>query len=369
MSVPFLDLKLQYQQIKDELQPLLQDLYESQQFVLGIPVSEFESTFAQYCGSAEAIGVASGTDALSISLEALDIGAGDEVITSAFTFIASAGAVVSCGAKPVFVDIDPVTFNLDPNQVEDKITKKTKAIIPVHLFGLAADMKSLLEISETSGIPLIEDACQAVGAEYQQQKVGTFGRTGCFSFFPTKNLGGFGDGGMVTTEDEKLAEKIRMIRVHGSKERYKSEVIGRNVRLDALQAIILDVKLKYLDEWNNKRRSIAQFYNEQLKSLPMTLPLESPGYHSVYNQYTVRVENRDQLVDHLVEKEIGYSIYYPIPLHLQPCYDYLGYKKGDFPESEKAADSVLSLPIYPELKTEQLKEVAQTLGAFYVKVG
>lgn len=368
MSVPFLDLKLQYQQFKDELQPLLDDLYASQQFVLGIPVSEFESTFAQYCGSAEAIGVSSGTDALMVSLQALGVGPGDEVITSAFTFVASGSSISALGAKPVFVDIDPETFNLNPKEVLNKITKKTKVVIPVHLFGLSADMNPLLEIARETGVAIVEDACQSAGAEYQQQKVGTFGTTGCFSFFPTKNLGGFGDGGMVITDNEALAEQIRMIRVHGSKERYRSDIIGRNLRLDALQAIVLDVKLKYLDQWNNRRREIAHFYNEKLKPLPVTLPLEHPGYHSVYNQYTIRVEERDKLIPYLEDKGIGYSVYYPIPLHLQPCYAFLGYAKGDFPESEKAAETVLSLPIFPELTQKQLNEVVQALEGFYAQV-
>lgn len=367
MPVPFLDLKPQYQTIKEELHPLLNDLYASQQFILGIPVTEFESRFAQYCDSEEAVGVSSGTDALILSLQALGIGAGDEVITSSFTFIASASSISSVGAKPVFVDIDPETFNLDLNQVADKMNSKTKAIIPVHLFGLPADMKPLVSIAKKAGVAIIEDACQAVGAEYQQKKVGTFGKTGCFSFFPTKNLGGFGDGGMVVTDDKKLAETMRMIRVHGSntKDRYRSEIVGRNLRLDALQAIVLDVKIKYLDQWNNRRREIAKFYSENLKGLPLSLPLEHPGYHSVFNQYTIRVPDRDKLIPYLNKKEIGYSIYYPIPLHLQPCYASLGHKKGDFPEAEKAAETVLSLPIYPELTSAQLEEVAKALKNFY----
>lgn len=369
MAVPFLNLKPQYQTIKDELKPLLDDLFESQQFILGIPVSEFESLFAQYCGSAEAVGVSSGTDALIISLMALGIGPGDEVLTSPFSFIASAGCITAVGATPVFADIDSETYNIDPEALEKKITKKTKAIIPVHLYGLPADMNPIMEIANKKKIPVIEDACQSVGAEYQQQKVGTFGKTGCFSFFPTKNLGAFGDGGIVVTEDEALAKKMRKIRVHGSKSRYESELLGRNMRLDALQAIVLDVKMKYLDEWNNRRRSIAKFYSEKLASLPVELPLEHPGFHSVFNQYTIRVLNRDKLISYLEEKEIGYSVYYPIPIHLQPCYDFLGYKKGDFPEAEMAAESVLSLPIYPELTEAQLHEVVQALEAFYVKVG
>lgn len=369
MAVPFLDLKAQYRTIQDEIEKAVLEVCRSQQFILGKTVEEFEQAFAEYCGTTHAVGVASGTDALILSLRAVGIGPGDEVITTPFSFYATAGAISLVGARPVFADIDPQTLNIDPVQIKRKITKKTKAILPVHLFGLCADMDSILALARKHKIAVVEDACQAIGASYNGKKAGSLGDLGGFSFFPTKNLGGFGDGGIITTSDAKLAQKLRMLREHGSQRKYYSEILGTNSRLDVVQAAILLVKLKYLDQWTLRRNQNANYYNQALKSLPLTLPQPRDGTQSVYHQYTVQTDNRDKLAAHLEEKGIGHAIYYPVPLHLQKCYASLGYKKGDFPVGEAAAEKVLSLPIYPELTREQLREVCESVEAFYVPVG
>lgn len=335
----FIDLKAQYQTIKPEINKAIQKVLNSGQFILGQEVEKFEQEIAKYLGVEYAIGVASGTDALLLSLIALDIKKGDEVITTAFSFIATANTIARVGAKPIFVDINPKTFNIDASKIQEKITKKTKAIIPVHLYGQVADMDAIKKFK----VPIIEDACQAIGAEYKNKKAGTIGNLGCFSFYPTKNLGACGDGGLVTTNNKQYAEKIKILRAHGAQQKYYHQEIGLNSRLDELQAAILGVKLRHLDKWNNQRIKNAKKYNKLLSKFVIT-PDYKKGH--VYHQYTIRVKKRDKLKAYLEKHNIPIAIYYPVPLHLQKCFKYLGYKKGDFPEAEKAAKEVLSLPIY-----------------------
>lgn len=369
MAVEFLDLKPQYQQIRGEIDQAVQKVCESQQFILGPIVEDFENAFAQFCGVPYAVGVSSGTDALQLALKTAGVGPGDEVITTPFSFIATAEAISLLGAIPVFTDIDPKTFNLDPALIEEKITDKTKAILPVHLYGLCADMNPILEIAQKRNLKVIEDACQAVGAQYRGKPAGAMGDLGCFSLFPTKNLGGFGDGGVIVTRNEKVAEKLRMLRMHGSRERYIHEAVGMNARLDVIQAAVCRVKLKYLNQWNGRRREIAEYYKNHLKDLPLQLPEIPEGLQPVFHQFTIQTPLRDKLASFLKEKEIGTMTFYPLPIPFQICYDHLGYKKGDLPAAEKAAKEVLSLPVYPELTETQLKEVVEALEAFYVRVG
>ena len=369
MKVPLLDLKGQYQSLKKEIQPVIEEICESQGFILGPRVESFEKKAAAYLSAGFAIGVASGTDALLLALMALDVKPGDEVITSPFTFFATTGSISRLGALPVFVDIRPDTFNLDEKKVAAKIGPRTRAIIPVHLYGQAVEMETLMKVARDAGVPVIEDAAQAIGAKYQGRMAGTIGVYGCFSFFPSKNLGGFGDGGMVTAELPAMAEKIRSLRVHGSLRRYFHDEIGCNSRLDALQAAVLEIKLKYLDGWTAKRRKNAAFYDRSFaaaglgeKVIP---PVSLPGNFHVYNQYVIRAKKRDALKNALTEAGIGTEIYYPLPLHLQKCYESLGQKKGDFPESEKASLETLALPIYPELIQDQQAYVVETIKKFY----
>jgi dTDP-4-amino-4,6-dideoxygalactose transaminase len=327
--------------------------------------------FATYTGSAHGIGVASGSDALLLALMALGVKAGDEVVTVPFTFFATAGAISRLGAKPVFIDIRPDDFNMDPALLERAITKRTKAIIPVHLFGQCADMDAINAIARRHNIGVIEDACQAIGARQKGRHAGVLGDVACFSFFPSKNLGGFGDAGMVTTNDKALAESIAMLRVHGSRVRYVHEAIGINSRLDALQAAVLLVKLKHLDQWAEGRRRNAaryvQLFSEAKLADRLTLPAVGPDNFHVFNQFTIRVQKRDELRSYLKDQGVGSEVYYPLPLHLQNCYRDLGYQKGAFPQSERAAEEVLSLPIYAELSDEQLQYVVQTIASFYRK--
>lgn len=342
---------------------------DEQGFVLGPRVAALEDALAKYVGSTHAVGVASGSDALLLALMAMGVQAGDEVVTVPFTFFATGGAISRLGAKPVFIDIRPDTFNLDPGLLERAITPRTKAIIPVHLFGQCADMDAINSIAKRKQIGVIEDACQAIGAARKGVRAGVLGDVGCFSFFPTKNLGGFGDGGLVTTNDPALADAIAMLRVHGSRVRYVHERIGINSRLDALQAAVLLVKLKYLDQWTEGRRRNAARYERlfaEAKLLDhMTLPkIEAENFH-VFNQYTIRVQKRDELRAHLKDKGVGTEVYYPFPLHLQNCYRDLGYSKGAFPVCERAAEEVLSLPIYAELREEQQACVVQVIADFY----
>jgi dTDP-4-amino-4,6-dideoxygalactose transaminase len=369
MNIPLLDLKAQYQPIRSEILAAIETTCDEQGFILGPRVVALEQAVTTYVGSRSAIGVASGSDALLLSLMALGVKAGDEVITVPFTFFATAGAISRLGAKPVFVDIRSDTFNMDAALLDRAITARTKAIIPVHLFGQCADMEAIGGIARRRGIGVIEDACQAIGAARGQARAGVLGDLACFSFFPSKNLGGFGDGGMVTTNDKELADSIAMLRVHGSRVRYMHETVGINSRLDALQAAILSVKLKYLDQWAEGRRRNAARYHQLFADAKLldrvTLPVVDGSSHHVFNQFTVRVPKRDQLRTHLKEKGVGTEVYYPLPMHLQNCYRELGHQKGSFPISEQAAAEVLSLPIYAELKAEQLVYVVQSVAEFY----
>jgi dTDP-4-amino-4,6-dideoxygalactose transaminase len=367
MKVPFLDLKRQYNAIKKEIDEAVFSVLSNTQFILGPEVKNFEEKVAAYCGTKFATGVASGTDALLLSLRACGVNPGDEIITTGFSFFASAGVISRLGANPVFVDIDPETYNINPDQIEKKITPKTKAIMPVHLFGQCADMDPIMDIAKRHSLKVVEDAAQAIGAEYKGRKAGAIGDFGCFSFFPSKNLGGAGDGGMVVTNDPDMAEMVRVLRVHGSKPKYYHSIVGYNSRLDTIQAAILSVKLKYLDEWTKKRRKHAEVYNSALKDLEMITPKEESFNYHIYNQYTIAVKNRDELRNYLKEKQIGHDIYYPVPLHLQECYKFLGYKKGDLPVSEKKAEEVVSIPIYPELTEDEQEYVITTIKEFMTR--
>lgn len=369
MNIPLLDLKAQFQPLRQEILAAIEAVCDEQGFVLGSRLVSFEQAIAGYIGARYAIGCASGSDALLLSLMALGVGNGDEVVTVPFTFFATAGAVSRLGAKPVFIDIQADTLNLDPTQLEGAITSRTKAIIPVHLFGQCADMKTIMQIARAKGIPVIEDACQAIGAAQGGRRAGVLGDTGCFSFFPSKNLGGFGDGGLITTDDQNLADALSMLRVHGSRVRYLHEAMGINSRLDTLQAVILHIKLKYLDQWAEGRRRNAVVYQELFEKAGLndrvTLPVtESENFH-VYNQYTIRASRRDDLRSFLKEHGVGTEIYYPLPMHLQNCYKDLGHRKGSFPVSERAAEEVLSLPIYAELSQDQLSYVVKMIADFY----
>lgn len=369
MNIPLLDLKAQYQPIRSEILAAIESTCDEQGFILGPRVVALEEAVSAYVGSRAAVGVASGSDALLLSLMALGVKAGDEVITVPFTFFATAGAISRLGAKPVFVDIRPDTFNMDSGLIERAMTARTKAIIPVHLFGQCVDMEAIGEIAKRRGIGVIEDACQAIGAARGRSRAGVLGDLACFSFFPSKNLGGFGDGGMVTTNNKELADAVAMLRVHGSRVRYVHEVIGINSRLDALQAAVLSVKLKYLDQWAEGRRRNASRYRQLFTDAKLLdrvkLPVVEEANHHVFNQFTVRVPKRDQLRAYLKERGVGTEVYYPLPLHLQNCYRELGYQKGSFPISEQAAAEVLSLPIYAELKADQLAYVVQSIAEFY----
>lgn len=369
MNIPLLDLKAQFQPLRQEILSAIEMVCDEQGFVLGQRLVAFEEAMAKYIGVRYAIGCASGSDALLLSLMALGVRQGDEVITVPFTFFATAGAISRLGARPVFVDIQPDTLNLDPMQLEQAITSRTKAIIPVHLFGQCADMKTITEIAHAKRIPVIEDACQAIGAGQDGKRAGVLGDTACFSFFPSKNLGGFGDGGLVTTNDQTLGDALSMLRVHGSRVRYLHDVIGINSRLDTLQAVILQIKLKYLDQWAEGRRRNAAIYDRLFAETGLTdrvtVPITQKGNFHVYNQYTIRVTKRDDLRSYLKEAGIGTEIYYPLPMHLQNCFKDLGYQKGSFPVSERAAEEVLSLPIYAELRQDQLAYVVETIAEFF----
>ena len=369
MGVPLLDLKAQYRTIRGEIEKEIAEVFESQYFILGPKVAELESQIAKYSQAKHAVGVSSGTDALIIALMSEGIGAGDEVVTTPFTFFATAGSVHRVGAKPVFVDIEPNSFNIDPTRIEAAITDKTKAILPVHLFGQMADMDPILDIANAHKLPVIEDAAQAIGAEDKGRRAGSLGAYGCFSFFPSKNLGGAGDGGIVTTQEDEREQTLIKMRVHGGVQMYHHEFVGGNFRIDALQAAVVKVKLKYLDSWTEGRQKNAKIYDRLLTDagVPEKGVVLPPviGSRHIFNQYTLRAPDRDGLVAHLKEKGVGCSVYYPVPMHMQECFRYLGYKEGDFPESEKAAKEVISLPIYPELTQEQLEEVVSAVAEFY----
>ena len=374
MKVPFLDLKAQYQKIKKDIDQAIGEVVSEQHFILGPKVEALEETIAAYSSARYGIGVASGSDALALSLLALGIGSGDEVITTPFTFFATAGSVSKVGAKPVFVDIDPKTYNLDPSKIEERITSSTKAVMPVHLFGQCADMEPIKELAQRHNLWTIEDAAQAIGSDYKKdstpsQRAGSIGDVGCFSFYPSKNLGGFGDGGMVTTDDEELARRLKLLRVHGASSKYYYQSIGVNSRLDALQAAVLLTKFRFLEEWTNKRRENAAYYDQlfeksDYQSLGIELPHVQYNNRHIYNQYVIRVPKRDELREFLTQEGIGTDVYYPLPLHLQECYRDLGYKEGDFPHAEKAARDTLALPIYPELTREQQEYVVSKVAEF-----
>ena len=365
MQIPILDLKAQYNTIKEEIMQEIADVCESQMFCLGPKVVEFEENIAEYLGCKYAIGVSSGSDALLISLMALELKPGDEVITTPFSFFATAGAVARLGASLVFVDIEPDSYNINPEQIEEKITKLTRAIIPVHLFGQVAKMKPISAIADRYNLAVIEDAAQAIGAVQDGVKAGNFGDFGCFSFYPTKNLGGFGDGGLVTTNSQNFAEKLKLLRTHGESPRYFYKTMGGNFRLDAIQAAVLNVKLKYLDKWNEKRRLNAAIYDKIFASSPVNTPEIDSNNISIYHQYTITAPKRDQLQKYLAGNGIGSAVFYPKPLHVQECFSGIGYRQGDLPVVEKLCSEVLSLPIYPELKTEQIEYVAEMVLKFY----
>jgi len=363
VNVPMADIKLQDKALRDSIQKEISEVIDSAHFILGENVRQFEYEMAKYIGVAHSVGVASGTDALLLSLMALNIGKHDEVIVTPYTMLASISCVSRVGATPVFVDVNPRTFNIDPNKIGNKITDKTRAIIPVHLFGQSAEMDSIIEIAKRHSLRIIEDACQAIGAEYKARKVGSIGDIGCFSFFPTKNLGGYGDGGMVTTNSEKIAEKIRLLRTHGAKPKYTHSTIGLNSRLDEVQAAILRVKLTKIDEWNDMRRNNAKLYNELLSGT-VTAPFEGEFNKHVYHQYTILANHRDELQAYLKTKGVSSEIYYPLPAHLQECYAGLGYKRGDLSVSEELSSRVLSLPVFPGLTTTQIEYVCQMINEF-----
>ncbi|MCL5774007.1 MAG: DegT/DnrJ/EryC1/StrS family aminotransferase [Firmicutes bacterium] len=365
MNIPILDLKEQYQSIKSEINEAVGKVLGETQFILGPEVKKLEEEIAEFIGTKYAVGVASGTDALHLALRAMGVGKGDEVITTPFTFIATAETVLLAGAVPVFADINPDTFNIDPESIEKKLTSKTKAIIPVHLYGQCADMDKIMNIARKHNLKVLEDCAQSFGAEFKGKKAGSFGDTSAFSFFPTKNLGCFGDGGMVLTNSEEVAENLKMLRGHGSKVRYYHDIEGFNSRLDTLQAAILRVKLKYINEWNEKRRNAAHLYNKLIKDSGVKTPVESGEGKHVYHQYTIKCKKRNELKDFLAGAGITSMIYYPLSLHQQKVFECLGYKKGDFPRSEKVQDEVLSLPIFPELGEERIKIISEKINEFY----
>lgn len=386
MEVPLLDLKGQYQALKAEILPVIEKVCASQNFILGAYVKELEQRVAAYSQAAHGIGMSSGTDALLVALMALEVGHGDEVLTTPYTFFATGGTVARVGAKPVYVDIDPATYNISPRAVQafidascdfkggKLVNRKSgghiKVLMPVHLYGQVADMKPLMEIAKKYNLKVIEDAAQAIGSEYaDKRRAGTIGDIGCFSFFPSKNLGAFGDAGLCTANDAELAEKLRILRVHGGKPKYYHAVIGGNFRIDELQAAVLCVKLNHLDSWTEGRQKNARFYDQAFAraglTSKVTLPVTVPGQRHIYNQYVIRVPERDKLKTHLGEAGIGTEIYYPVPLHVQKCFAYLGGKEGDCPESERAARDTLAIPIYPELRQEQLQYVVDTIARFY----
>jgi len=359
--VPFVDLRRQYKSIKREIDNKISFLINNSAFILGEELDGFEKEFAEFCDAKYAVGVSSGTDAITIALRSLNIGYGDEVITVPNTFIATAEAISLTGARPVFVDINEEDYNINIGLIEEKITERTKAIIPVHLFGQPADIKGVMDIAASNNLFVIEDACQAHGAEFKNKKVGTFGEVGCFSFYPGKNLGAYGDGGAAVTNDEEIYRKILAMRSHGEVEKNQHEVIGSTNRLDNLQAGILRVKLKYLNEWNDKRRENASIYRKYLSDMELIVPEELEERKHVYHLFIIRVKNRDKVRERLFNRGIATGIHYLIPIHLQNAYKFLGYKEGDFQVSEKVAKEILSLPMFPELTEDQIKYVCNSL--------
>ena len=370
-KVPLLDLQAQYETIRDEVRRAVDRVFDSQHFVLGAEVQVLEEEIARYSQTRFAIGCASGSDALLLALMSCGVGAGDEVITTPFSFFATGGAIARLGARPVFVDIDYRTFNLDPALVEAAMSEHTKAIVPVHLYGQCAEMDSLIELTQPRGIPIIEDAAQAIGAEDRRRRAGSMGTIGCFSFYPSKNLGGAGDGGMLVTDDLEHARRLHMLRVHGEETKYHHKVVGINSRLDALQAAVLRAKLPHLDEWTTGRQRKAQQYELMLVDAGLAEQIEVPyvrrNARHIFHQFVIRVRDgrRDALREHLSERGVGTDIYYPVPLHLQECFAYLDYKEGDLPVAEQAANETLALPVYPELTDEQQDYVVNVIAGFF----
>ena len=365
MQVPMLDLKAQYASLKDEILAAVSEVLESQRYIGGPKVTELEEKIAAVSDCTFAVGASSGTDAILNSLMSLDIGAGDEVITTPFTFFATVGCIARTGAKPVFVDIDPETFNINAKLIESAVTKRAKAIMPVHLFGQMADMDPIMEIANKYNLVVIEDSAQSITSTYKGRKAGSIGTVGCFSFFPSKNLGGAGDGGMIVTNDEDLYNQLQIMRNHGSNPKYYHKFVGGNFRLDPIQAVVLLVKLPHLDSWSEARRRNAAFYDDKFAGTVVKTPYIRPDCVSVFNQYVIRVPKRDELIAHLKEKGIGSAIYYPHPMHLQECFKYLDYKEGDLPESEKATKEVIALPIYSELTAQMKIYVADSVLSFF----
>jgi len=365
MNIKFLDLKAQYDQIKNEIDQAISEVIGSSAFILGPSVKRFEGNFAGFCGCKHAVGVNSGTTALYLTMKALGIGPGDEVITAANTFMATVAAIVDTGADPVLVDIDPATRNINPDLIEPAITSKTKAIVPVHLYGSMVDMDRIVKIAKKNNLIVIEDAAQAHGATYKNKPAGSFGAAGCFSFYPGKNLGAYGEGGAVVTSDDALAEKLRMLRDHGSSRKYYHDSMGINGRMDGIQGAVLDVKLKYLPGWNKARNEAANKYRQLLNGLPVTLPAEIEDNYQVYHQFVIEVDRRDEFQKHMQENGIPTLIHYPIPIHLQKGYTTAGFKAGSYPVTERLAGRIVSLPIYPELKTEEIEYIADKIRKFF----
>lgn len=366
--IPLLDLSAQYAPLRDKILAAVTRVCDSQRYIMGPEVSTFESEIAAIIGVSHAVTVSSGTDALLLALMALDVKAGDEVITSTYSFFATAGTIARVGARPVLLDIDPATFNLDPVAVNTAITERTKVILPVHLFGLCADMDPILKIAARHGIAVVEDAAQAIGAAYKGRPAGAIGTVGCFSFFPSKNLGAFGDAGLLTTNDAALARKAALLRTHGMEPKYYHHLVGANFRMDAIQAAVLRVKAPHLAAWTQARRLNAQRYAKLFRDAGLanrvTLPVEPEGYRHIFNQFVIRTADRDGLKAHLDRKQIGNEIYYPVPFHLQPCFTYLGYRRGDFPVAERAANQSLAIPIYSELTLEQQETIVNAIAEF-----
>jgi len=366
MNVPFLNLKIQYDSIKDEINNAIQDVINKTAFAGGPFVSEFEENFKKYCQTKFAIGNANGTDALWLPLIALGVGPGDEVITTPNTFVATVEAIILSGAKPVFVDVVDGTYSMDPKLLQKAITKKTKAIIPVHIFGQVCDMDPILETAKKHNLYVIEDACQAHGAEYKGKRAGSMGNAAAFSFYPGKNLGAYGEAGATVTNDEKIAEKMKIFRDHGQGQKYYHDMFGWNARMDGIQGAILNVKLKHLDKWNEGRRKNAALYNKQLSGIDkIKMPIEASYSKHVYHIYAIRYKERDKMMDFLKDKGIGVGIHYPVPVHLQKAYKNLGYKKGDFPVAEKSADEFVSLPMFSELTEEQINYTTEQVNAYF----
>jgi len=371
-SIPMLDLKAQYHQIKPQVDAAMMRVVESQYFINGPDVDALEREVAEYCQAKHCIGVSSGSDALLVSLMALNIGQGDEVITTPFTFFATAGAIARLGAKPVFVDIDPVSYNIDPRGIDAKVTARTKAIMPVHLFGQCADMDPILAVAKKRKLAVIEDAAQAIGAEYKGRRAGSMGTVGCYSFFPSKNLGGFGDGGAVVTNDAALADKIRLLRGHGSHPKYFHKVLGGNFRLDTIHAAVLRVKLPLLDAWSTARQQAGAHYTALIAKSGLGHLVQTPRVvqsRHIFNQFVARYEDREGVREHLKKQNIATEVYYPLPMHLQECFAGLGHKKGEFPESEKACLMTLALPMFPELTSAQRERVVRAIVGYYEATG